>query len=48
MQIHSRAASAGFRLFWLGFKSGLAEIELSKAVKNVDSKISNQAICDGR
>lgn len=48
LQIHSRADSASFRLYWLGFKSGVAEIELSKAVKNVDSEISNQAICDGR
>lgn len=46
--MHSRAAPAFFSLDWLGFKSGLAEIELSKIVKNVDSRISNQEICDGR
>lgn len=48
MEVHSRAAPACFSLYWLGFKSGLAEIELSKIVKNVDSRISNQAICDDR
>lgn len=47
MQMHSRAAPACFSLYCLGFNSGLTEIELSK-IKNVDSRISNQAICDGR
>lgn len=45
MEVYSRAAPACFSLYWLGFKSGLAESELSKIIKNVDCRY-NDAVHD--